>query len=403
MSSKTSHNKIIGLVLSTAPKYSETFFRNKISGLQDNGFKVILFVDYKSKHDNDFPCEIVVAPNFGGSKMKTFFNSFLSLLKCLVLYPKKSARFLSLEKKSGFTLRQRLKRLILNQFLFQKHVDWLHFGFGNLAISRENVAEAKGAKMAVSFRGSDFYLSPLKHKDCYQLLFQKEVKYHVLSNEMKQDVMAHNIAFDNIQVITPAINTSFFKAPQMPNTIGKTVKLITVARLHWKKGLIYTLEAMKVLRDREIDFHYTIIGSGEEYERIKFAINQLELNHRVTLLGELKQEDIKKQLKSSDIYIQYSIQEGFCNAALEAQAMGLMCVVSNAEGLSENVLNNKTGWVIPKRQPELLAGKIIEILGLPDAVKNEIRKTAIERVKNQFNLEKQNAAFKAFYSNYDIQ
>lgn len=397
MSGNNAHNNIIGLVLSTTPKYSETFFRNKIFGLQNKGFKVVLYVDYPSVNDSDFPCEIVVAPNFGGSKIQTFFNSIVALMKCLFLFPKISLRYLRLERQSGISLKLSLKRLILNQFLFEKYVNWLHFGFGNLAISRENVAEAKGAKMAVSFRGSDFYLSPLKHKDCYQLLFQKEVKYHVLSNEMKQDLMKNNITSDNIEVITPAIDTSFFNRSLETKSERHPVKLLTVARLHWKKGLIYTLEAMKILRNRKIDFQYTIIGSGEEYERIKFAVHQLDLKDNVTLLGELTQKDIKLHLESSDIYIQYSIQEGFCNAALEAQAMGVMCIVSNAEGLSENVLNNKTGWVIPKRQPELLANKIIEIISLPEKDRNDIRKTAVERVKIQFNLEKQNAAFQTFY------
>ncbi len=397
MSRENTHNTIIGLVLSTTPKYSETFFRNKISGLQNNGFKVILYVDYPSENDSDFPCDIVVAPNFGASKVQAFFNSLLCLLKCLLLFPKTSIRFLRLERTAGFALKQRLKRLILNQFLFEKNVHWLHFGFGNLAITREHVAEAKRAKMAVSFRGSDFYLSPLKHKDCYQLLFQKEVKYHVLSNEMKEDLMKFNIASKNIEVITPAINTSFFKSLDKITSEVNSLKILTVARLHWKKGLIYTLEAMKILRDRNIDFQYTIIGSGEEYERIKFAVHQLNLNDHVILLGELTQQDIKGYLEASDVYIQYSIQEGFCNAALEAQAMGLLCVVSNAEGLSENVINNKTGWVIQKRQPKLLAEKIIEIISLSEKDKNDIRNSTVERVKTQFNLEKQNAAIKAFY------
>ncbi|MBK7870836.1 MAG: glycosyltransferase family 4 protein [Saprospiraceae bacterium] len=52
--------------------------------------------------------------------------------------------------------------------------------------------------------------------------------------------------------------------------------------------------------------------------------------------------------EKADIYLQYSIQEGFCNAVLEAQAMGLLCIVSDAEGLPENILHGQTGWVVPK-------------------------------------------------------
>src|SRR5690606_29907776 len=97
-------------------------------------------------------------------------------------------------------------------------------------------------------------------------------------------------------------------------------------------------------------------------------------------------------------YLQYSIQEGFCNAVLEAQAMGLLCIVSNAEGLSENVLDGETGWVIPKRQPEVLASKIVEVMHLPEATKTHIRQKAIERVRAEFHLEQQQAAFFKFYT-----
>ena len=80
--------------------------------------------------------------------------------------------------------------------------------------------------------------------------------------------------------------------------------------------------------------------------------------------------------KKGDFYIQYSIQEGFCNAVLEAQAMGLLCIVSDADGLSENVLHNETGWVVPKRNPTLLAQKMIETIDLNDTEKSKIRENA---------------------------
>ena len=89
--------------------------------------------------------------------------------------------------------------------------------------------------------------------------------------------------------------------------------------------------------------------------------------------------------------------EGFCNAVLEAQAMGLLCIVTGADGLSENVLDGKTGWVIPKRSPEELSKKIINILTMDDDRLNQIRKYAAKRVINEFNLEFQSQLFRDFY------
>ena len=43
-------------------------------------------------------------------------------------------------------------------------------------------------------------------------------------------------------------------------------------------------------------------------------------------------------LNDSDLYIQYSFSEGFCNAVLEAQSKGVLSIVSNAGALSENII-----------------------------------------------------------------
>ena len=78
--------------------------------------------------------------------------------------------------------------------------------------------------------------------------------------------------------------------------------------------------------------------------------------------------------------------------------MGVLPIVSNAEGLSENVLNNITGWVIQKNSPKLLAEKIVEVINLPESNKEKIRKQAIERVTKEFNIEKQQKEFIDFYT-----
>ena len=78
--------------------------------------------------------------------------------------------------------------------------------------------------------------------------------------------------------------------------------------------------------------------------------------------------------------------------------MGVLPIVSDAEGLSENVLNNKTGWVIQKNCPKLLADKIVEVSNLPESIKEKIRSQAIKRVSKEFNVEKQQKEFIDFYT-----
>lgn len=397
MDKRKGHTMTIGIVLSTVPKYSETFFRNKIKGLQEAGFRVLLFVDYINREDKNFPCNIVAAPNFGKGFIITSWNSLRAILKSVLLHPKRSFTLYQLDKKDGIRFKERIRRVILNQFFLAQKLDWLHFGFGMLAVKRENVAEAMGAKMAVSFRGYDLYLSPLKHPGCYAILFKKDIKYHVLSKEMKNTLINDKIIKNKIEVITPAIDVKFFQSDTAKNK-NEVAQIVTVARLHWKKGLEYTLEALALLKQSGVAFHYTIIGSGTELERLVFAAHQLGIRDQITFTGKLSHQEVKNKLDTTEIYLQYSIQEGFCNAVLEAQSMGLLCIVSNAEGLAENVLDTKTGWVVPKRNPETLAEKIRKVIALPEAEKARIRTFAMQRVQNEFHLIKQNHDFVAFYS-----
>ncbi|WP_339634854.1 glycosyltransferase family 4 protein [Bizionia echini] len=391
----------IGLVLSAVPGYSETFFKNKISGLQAHGFEVLLYVtDQSGVIPAVLGCRVIPAPDFKGSAFRVICISIWVFLKTILCHPISSFRHFQLDRSVGFSISASVKRLIKNAFLLEEPLDWLHFGFGMLAVGREHVATAIQARMAVSFRGFDLYLSPLKHPNCYDLLFTKNVQYHVLSEEMKDDLQANGILESAIRVITPAIDVAFFSSK--PNTTelkaDSKVQLISVARLHWKKGLEYTLEALAGLRQAGVDFHYSIIGTGEERERLVFAAHQLGILDAITFAGRLEPEAVRQRLSSADIYLQYSIQEGFCNAVLEAQAMGLLCVVSDAEGLQENVLHQETGWVVAKRQPQLLAKQLVEVIQLSAVEKKAIRTRAIRRVRDDFNLNKQQAAFLAFYN-----
>ncbi len=385
----------IGIVLSNCPGYSETFFNSKIKGLQESGMGVTLFCQ---KKDDSFQlCPVVVAPKVSANPILMagyFLKEFIQLLP----YSKRVIRFIALEKKEGSSLLQIVKMLYLNAHLLKSSLDWLHFGFSTLAIGSETVAKSIDAKMAVSFRGFDIAVYPVKHLDCYKKLWKYLDKVHTISNDLLVLAKTHGLP-ETIPVvkITPAIDVNFFKEEQPNIAPAAKIVFMTTGRLHWKKGFVPTIEALALLKSSGLNFIYKIIGEGNEYERIAFAAYQLGLQNEVQFLGKLPHNEIKQQLASATIYLQYSIQEGFCNAVLEAQAMGKLCIVSNAEGLSENVLHEQTGWVVPKYSPKALANKIQEVLALSAEEKIRITQTAQKRVKDEFNIEKQQREFIDFY------
>ena len=387
----------IGIVLSKTPAYSETFFTSKINGLSEQGYEVRLFVQQISKEFDLCP-QHPALPIKIKNIIKNIPYILSTMFKLLVRIPT-TLKYVRLQIKQKIPIIDQLKNVYLNAHILTQELDWLHFGFATLAIGKEQVSKTIGAKMGVSFRGFDMAIYPMKNPNCYNQLWKEVDKVHTISDDLLelayQQGLPKNIPF---QKITPAINIEFFTSSiQKKAPSNKTLNILTVARLHWKKGLRDTLIALHKLKEKGIDFQHTIIGDGEQYEELTYIIHQFQLQEQIFLLGKKTQAEIKSYMEMSNIYLQYSISEGFCNAVLEAQAMQLLCIVSDAEGLSENVLNEKSGWVVPKKNPVLLVEKIIEVANLSKSKKNKILTFARERIVKDFAIESQNKQFVEFY------
>ena len=388
---------IIGLVLNNIPKISETFLISKIKILQDGGNEVIIFTNKKGKSNL---CRVVQQRRLSNNIFIQIGLIIIYLFLLIIKKPRTIKKFLILEKNDGVSFQRRIKNLYLNSHILNENLDWVHFGFATLMIRRENIAKAIDAKMGVSFRGYDISIYPLKHKFCYHKCWDKIDKVHSISKDLL--VTAYELGLNkntHSSIINPAINTKQFISRKKNRNKNRKIRFLSVARLHWKKGIEYTLQSLSILKSRGLLFSYTIVGSGVEYERLMYAVYQLGLDQEVIFAGKVLYEEINQYYENSEIYLQYSIQEGFCNAVLESQSMGLITLVSDAEGLAENVIDHQTGWVVRKRSPELLANKIEYILSLPKKKINEVKANAISRIQSEFDLELQQRKFLKFYKN----
>ena len=386
----------IGLIFTSFPSTSETFLLSKINGLKKSGYKVILFGRGEL---SDYHDELILHPKLGNNFFIRLVQVFTSLSKLLIKNPLKSIKYLKLEKKDGVGPIESFKNLYINSHLISTNLDWIHFCFCSTVIRRENVAKAIGAKMSISLRGYDISIYPLKNRDCYSGVWNKLDKVHSISNSLLSTAvrLGLNLKIPTM-IINPAIDVNHFSLEKTNDKKFKnTLKFLTVSRLHWKKGLEYTLEALSILKINGYNFNYDIIGDGPELERLKFARNQLKLNENVNFIGYLEHKKIKDFYRKSDIYLQYSIQEGFCNSLLEAQSMELICIGSNAEGLNENILNSKTGYIVEKRNPFKLYQQIKYVLNQKDEDLDKMRKNAKLHVLRNFDIKNQSQYFVSFF------
>ena len=386
----------IGLVLSSTPSYSETFFNSKIKGLQEYGLKVVLFVQHAAPNFN--LCPVYKAPKVSKNPILQFFSLLWVFLK-LVPKSRTIVRYIRLERGENTSWFQIVKKIYLNSHILSQKVNWLHFGFATQALEKELIAASIDAKMAVSFRGFDINVYPTKHPNCYALLWQRVDKVHSISNYLLQK--AYNLGLQKeteSKIITPAVNIE--KLESLNNVkLKDTLQIVTIARLHWIKGTDLAIDTMKILKEKGINFTYHIVGNGsKEYiERFKYQVYEFGLTECVFFEGELSHGETLQFLNTCDIYLQTSINEGFCNALLEAQSLGKLCITTDVGGIFENIENNKTGWLVDSMNAPKLALKILEVQNLTEQRKNNIKKQAMFRVRNIFDLKMQQLKFKTFY------
>ncbi len=387
--------KHIGIVVTKPPVYSETFITNKINGLIANGYRVTVFSNaYKT---GNFPYKLVCAWS-----PQTRRNIVLKL-PIIIYYIFKNISRLS--KYYHITLgetgsrKYTIKYLISNFHILSHPVDHLHFEFAGLAINRETVAKALGCKMTVSIRGYDVSIQPLKKSKEIKNIWKYIDEVHSISDDITQKAISAGMP-QNMPVtkIYPAINSQQFKIKDKPGSISSPLKLMSTCRMHWKKGFVYIFAALQQLKNQGVDFTYTIIGDGVQFEELIFTAKKLGLEKHIKFVGQKNPEQIISLLHQHDIYIQFSVQEGFSNAVLEAQACGLLVVASDAEGLRENIVHNETGWIVKRRDYNALNKQLNNMILLPEEARKKTAIHASERVKNYFDITMQNHLFNEFFA-----
>ncbi|MFD2550401.1 glycosyltransferase family 4 protein [Bizionia sediminis] len=388
--------KKIGLVLSQPPSYSETFFNSKIKGLKENGHTVTLFTgpcvtSYKA-------CTHKTSPKLYAFLPQQLLNMLIVGVQ-LLPYLNRVTRFYVLEKQAGSSTKRIIEKVYLNAQLLKFKGDWLHFGFATLAIGRELVAKAIGAKMAVSFRGYDLNVYPLKHPDCYNLLWQHVDKVQSISKYLLAKGYALGLSAKiPYAIITPAVNLATLPSKNI-NTSENLFKIVTISRYNWIKGMDYLIETATHLKTAGVAFEWHVIGSGtaDEMERYVFHIHQSDLEQQLIFNGKQSHSKTLNIVATANLYVQTSLNEGFCNAILEAQALGVPCVAFNVGGIPENIKELETGWLIVPYDTAAMAERITAFMSLPSAEKQKLADQAIARVQTHFSLEAQKQAFNEFY------
>ncbi len=138
----------------------------------------------------------------------------------------------------------------------------------------------------------------------------------------------------------------------------------TITRLHDSKGNEYLVEAARLVLDRHPEARFFLAGEGPLRPALEAQAERLGLGDRFVFVGFVK--DVAETLSAFDLSVFPSLWEGTPLTAFEALASGKAIVSTDADGLTDILDEDKTAWIVPRRDAPALARRIVHAIEHPD-------------------------------------
>ncbi len=180
-----------------------------------------------------------------------------------------------------------------------------------------------------------------------------------------------------VRVIQNGVDTDRFR-PRTHSTairrelgVDPTTPLVGIlAALRPEKNHELFLTAAKRIRAACPEAHFVVIGDGPERPTIKRLAQELGLfdpespeGSSLHLLGN--RDDVPAVLAALDVLTLTSHNEANPVSILEAMSCGLPVVATDVGSVSESVIQDETGYLVPPGNEVQLARRVIELVNVP--------------------------------------
>ncbi len=210
---------------------------------------------------------------------------------------------------------------------------------------------------------------------------------------------------EKIVPVLGKVNTEFFR-PGVRSNLKEKLKIdgpvvLSVGRLVAKKGYTYLIKAFRKVVNEIPNVNLIVVGCGErdeEYNLIKRMVSNLKLENNVKFFPRIPKKELLYYYSMCDLYVQPSISEGFPQTVEDAMACGKPVIATAAYGPKDVIKNNYNGFLVPRRDSEVLSRRIIELLQDEKKIKSfgkANRKIAVEQLDWKITARKHYEIYKA--------
>jgi colanic acid/amylovoran biosynthesis glycosyltransferase len=389
----------IAMFVGSFPVVSETFIVNQVTGLLELGHEVDIFAELRTASttpekllsrttfmdmpEECHPWELPIHPVTGEtwipgaaeavSNFARLGRALPVLAPCYLKAPGLTRHLLD-PAEHGYCAASlssvyRLAKLLSTE----KSYDIVHAHFGPVAKRFRFAKQLWNAPLVVTFYGYDFSAVPRKEgPGVYEKLFESVDRVIVISHFVGAEVEKLGCPKSKIAVIPLGIHTESFSLIERNVPSDSPLKVLTVARLVEKKGIDYCLRAFARVRQRFPRCEYEVVGDGPLRPKLEKLAGELGISETVQFHGAQPAEFVRAKVAEAHLFVLASVtaadgdQEGQGLVLAEAQASGLPVIATDHAALPESIVPGESGFLVPERDAERLAAKMIEVLSAPE-------------------------------------
>jgi glycosyltransferase involved in cell wall biosynthesis len=246
-----------------------------------------------------------------------------------------------------------------------------------------HVAKARGWKVAVHLRGSDFRTfyraRPWYFRRWIRTALRQVGSVAVMGSSLRW-VFEGLVPSDRIEVVANGTPDQVLNGiPRDPETV------LFLSNLRRRKGLVEALEAALIVLEHHHSARFLFVGEWESSElEQEVRVRAAAAGPRIEFLGARSGEAKDRLLASSSILLFPPVEpEGHPRVVLEGLAAGIPIVTTDRGAIAETVIDGKSGFILRDPVPAELADRMLRLLHDSD-LRKQMGKAARARYLESF-------------------
>lgn len=401
MNNNHANDPYVGYVVKRYPRFSETFIVNEILAHERAGMKVDIFAlgNVDETHFQDVIAQVRAPVTRFDDKQRNTENLWALLDAARRTLPGFSANLAGLQHKNVHEFAQAIQLALA---VHERGIRHLHAHFGTRATTVARLAaRLSGISYSFTAHAKDIYYPYPEGTGLAQKL--RDAAHAVTVSDYNLAYLREQYGDDarNATRLYNGIDLHKFACP--PRGESGPAHILAVGRLVEKKGFPLLIEALRILRLRNLDFRCTLIGDGPLRDALWQQIQQARLETQIAMPGLQPQSAIIDAMRSATLLAAPCViseegdRDGLPTVLLEAMALGTPVISTAVAGIPELVIDGETGLCIPPENAVALADAIERLIG--DAtLRQSLSQQARRLIEREFDIERNAAQLRRIFA-----